>query len=194
MEAGTASERCPRARRLAAGAALVALPVGAVAGCGAQTAATKESVQTSMQKAAGSLSSSEATTVVLHLSDPRGNLRKAAGTGDSELTDGQGDLLVGTTVSITVDPVTGTVGPAQAAAVGQTAADQLRLVNLAVSVQSDGNPVAQLRVVGGDPYANASLDRLDAFAGRAGAAEGVSGRLEQLAASSPDLPDRCSPT
>lgn len=173
-------------RRLGAGLALVALPLGAVAGCGSSQATGKESAQSALQRASRNLLDSGATSIVVRFDDRGGAASKAATSGDQPLTPAQADLLLGGTVSMTIDPAAGTtLRDLQAADPALAPAEQVKLVNVSLSVQADGGALAQLRLVGGDLYVNASLDRISAIAGTGGSPTDVGGQLDQLAAQSP---------
>jgi hypothetical protein len=177
----------PLARRLAAGVALVALPLVAAVGCGEAVEAKKESVQGSLQKASDNLSASESVSVVMRFDDASGNARKALTTASEDpATPAQADLLLGGRISFTVDPAAGkTLRDLQTADPALPVAEQLKLVNLAMEVQADGGPLAQIRLVGGDLYANVGLDKITDVAEKAGSTEDLAGQVQQFAASAP---------
>lgn len=174
------------ARRLTAGIALVALPLGAAVGCGTAASAKKDSVQSTLQKASDNLRASGSTSVVIHLADAAGNLRKAVTSGPNPAAPQQADLLLGGSVSFTVDPAAGkTLGDLQHGDPAMPAADQLKLVNISMAVQADGGPVAQLRLVGGDLYVNVSIDKISDVAKKSGSTTDLAGQLDTLAAQAP---------
>lgn len=174
------------ARRLTAGLALVALPLGAAVGCGAAAESKRDDVQTSLQKASDNLKASGSMSVTMRFDDGSGSIKKATTSGEDALTPDQADLLLGGTISMTVDPAAGkTLGDVAAADRSLPPAEQLKLTNFSVSVQADGDPLAQLRVVSGDLYANVSLDALSDVAKRGGSTTDLGAQVDDLAASAP---------
>lgn len=179
------TSRCPLARRLTAGVALLALPMGA-AGCSSAADSRRDSVQTALQNAAEHLQDSESLSVVLRFDDPAGTAKKAVTAGSRPMSPAQADLLLGGTVSITVDPAAGTkLRDLQTASPGLPPGEQLKLANVAMSVQADGGPVAQLRLVAGDLYVTVSLDKISDIAGKGGSTTDLDARVDELAAQSP---------
>lgn len=175
------------ARRLTAGIALVALPLAAVAGCGAAAGDKKESVQTTLQKASDNLRASSAASVTMRFEDPRGSFKKAVTSGADAAEPGQADLLLGGTVSFTVDAPAGkTLGDVQAAQVGKPLSEQLKAENVSMSVQADGGSLVQVRLVDGDLYAKVSVDELSDVVKKAGSSTDVGAQLDSAAAQAPD--------
>lgn len=174
------------ARRLAAGTALVALPLAAAVGCGSATGAAKQSVQTSLQKASDNLGTSRAASFVLRFDDPKGSLKKQVTSGKDPASSQLADVLLGGTVSFTIDPTgSTTLRDLQAAPAGTRASTQLDAVNLAMSVQADGGPLAQVRLVRGDVYLNVGLDTVQDVLRRSGSATDVRRSLDQAAQGAP---------
>jgi hypothetical protein len=174
------------ARRLTAGVALVALPLAAAVGCGTASSAKKESVQSSVTKASDNLRASGSTSVVIRLDDRQGNLKKAATSGKDPAEPQQADLLLGGTVSFTVDPANGkTMGDVQNADPAMPVLDRLKLTNISMSVQADGGDVAQVRLVDGVVYAQVGIDKIADVVKKTGSSTDVRGELDDLAAQSP---------
>lgn len=167
-----------RRRARLAVAALVAVPALAAAGCGAQTVAAKESVQASLQKASASLRDSQGLSLTFHLTDPQGKMEAAAPTDADrkELV-----TLLGSTISVTVEPVSGTLG--QTGARDLPPSQQLQQVDLALAVTTPDGALAQARLVHGDLYLSADLDQLSSMAGPDA---DVQGGIDRLSQESPD--------
>ena len=147
-----------RTRTLAAGVALV-LPLAAVAGCNAAVTAKKETIRVSLEKAAANLAGSRSASFVVRFDDPRGTLRKAA----------PADLLNGGTVSFTIDPTGNkTLRDLQNADPKMPAAEKLNLANIELTVDADGGPVSQIRLVNGTVYVRADINRVSRLARKAG--------------------------
>lgn len=175
------------ARRLTAGVALVALPLTAVVGCGAAAGEKKQSVQTSLQKASDNLRNSSAASVTLRFDDDKGSLKKALTTGGSSAKPEQADLLLGGSIAITYDAPAGkTLGDVQEAVGGASTSEQLKSVNVAVTVQADGGSVASIRLVNGDLYANVGVDKLAEVVRKSGSSTDVGAELDSAADQAPD--------
>ncbi len=175
------------ARRLTAGLCLFALPLGAAVGCGQAAAAKKQDVGSALQKASANLRASGSMSVTMRLEDASGALKKASTAGTDGLKAEQADLLVGGTISITIDPAAGkTLQDLQRADPAMSTAEQLKLANFAMSVQADGGDVAQVRVVAGDLYVNVGLQKISDIAKKAGSSTDVGAQLDDLAASAPE--------
>jgi hypothetical protein len=174
------------ARRLTAGVALVALPLGAAVGCGSAATAQKDSVQTSLQKASDNLKASGSTSFELRLEDPTGSLKKAATSGADATKPEQADLLLGGRVSFTVDPTGGkTLADLQTMDPALPITEQLKASNIAMTVQADGGAVVQVRLVGGDVYANVDVDKASDLATKAGSPSDLGQQLDEAAAQAP---------
>ena len=175
------------ARRLTAGLCLFALPLGAAVGCGQAAAAKKQDVGSALQKASANLRASGSTSVTIRLDDASGALKKASTAGADALKPAQADLLTGGTISITIDPAAGkTLQDLQNADPKLPTAEQLKLANVAFSVQADGGDVAQLRIVAGDLYVNVGVQKISDIAKLAGSSTDVGAQLDDLAASAPE--------
>ena len=176
----------PRVRRFTAGVALVALPLAAAVGCGEAAETKRQTVSDSLSQASQNLQSSESTSVVLRFDDASGNARRTLTSGSDPATPEQADLVLGGTVSFTVDPAAGrTMRDLQAVDPATPLEEQLTLVNMAMSVQADGGPLAQVRLVGGDLYAQVGLDKVGDLAARAGSATDIGAAVEQLSTDAP---------
>ena len=176
--------RTPLARRLTA-LALLALPLGAAAGCGATPSAVRSNVEAELQQASTHLQDSRSTSMTLRFEDPQGTAKKALTSGDDPARPALADALLGGTVSITVDP-TGerTLRDVRGAGPDVPVAEQLELANLAFSISADGGALAQVRIVGGDLYVSADVSRIFALAEKAGDVD-ASQQLEALVGQAP---------
>ena len=187
-------------RRLTAGVALVALPLGATAACGGSPSsdagatpssssagqAGGSSPEQALQKASDNLGASESMQVSLRLEDPQGSLKRAATSGTDAGTPEQADLLLGGSLTFVVDPADGkTLREVQTAGADLSPAEQLRLTNIAFSVRADGGDLFQVRLVQGDLYANVGLDAVADVARQGGSTEDVAAQIEQFEAQAP---------
>lgn len=170
-------------RRLPAVLAVVALPLTALVGCGQAEQAARSSIETELTRAGEHLLDSEATSVVMSFDDPYGTAERAATSGEDPVSAELADVLLGGSIAITVDPVSGTLRELQAADPATPPSEALRLTNLAISVDADGGPLAQVRLVEGVLYASVDLDRITGIAETAGEPGG--GMVDELAASLP---------
>jgi hypothetical protein len=176
------------ARRLTAGAALVALPLAAVVGCGTSAAAKKDSVQTSLQKASDNLRASGSTSVVLRMDDGQGKLKALATSGTDPASPQEADLLLGGTVSFTVDPANGkTMGDVQNADPALPPLERLKLANISMTVQADGGDLAQIRLVNGDVYAQVGVDKINDIVKTTGSTTDIGAQLDEAASGSSPL-------
>lgn len=173
-------------RRTGAAAALVALPLGTMAACGDSAADTGSSVQGSLQKAADNLAASGATSVRLRLDDAESKLRQAVTGGADGASPQVADLLLGGTISFTVDPAGGkTMREVQQADPAAPLADRLQRVNVSMAVEADGGQVLAVRLVGGDLYARVDLERVRGIADKVAPGSDTGASIDALSQQAP---------
>ena len=153
-------------RRVPAVALVLAL---GAAGCGSVEQAQRRTVEAELQSASTFLLDSRAVSVRIGLTDPTGTARAALTTGEDPAPAALADVLLGGSMSFTIDP-TGerTVRDLQAMDPRTPAAEVFEAMSLALTVEADGGPVAQLRLVDGDVYAAVDLDRVAGIAEKGG--------------------------
>lgn len=174
----------PRPALLArrAPAAALVLALGA-AGCGSVGQAQRRTVEAELQSASTALLDSGAVSVRLGLTDPSGTAR-AALTGE-DVPGALADVLLGGSITLTIDPTgTRTLRDLQAMPAGTPSAEVLDAVAVALTVEADGGPVAQLRLVDGDLYGTVDLDRVGSIADAAEAPD-VADLVDELSENAP---------
>jgi hypothetical protein len=167
----TAPLRRHGGRRLAATAAVVVLPLTALVGCGEVADAKRASVESDLQSASDHLMGSGSLQVAFRFADPQGTAKKAIVADSSEGDPAAlADSVLGGTVRFTLDP-TGdtTIGQLKDLDPAAPPAEQLKRVNVALSVESKGGAVAQLRLVDGDLYVAVSRERIEELGAQGGA-------------------------
>lgn len=171
------------ALRLAAGTLALALPLAAVAACGAEK---KKTVSQEFAAAQAFLGESKAASFTLRLTDAQGNLAKlVADKGD--LPDAVAKALVGGSITY----VTDAAGDATLKSVQATDPSDLQAalgkVNMAFVVKDDKAEIVELRLVAGDLYAHVNLAEISRLAKAAGT-EDFDASLDQMAESAgPEL-------
>ncbi len=167
-------------RRVPAVALVLAL---GAAGCGSAQQAQRQTVEAELQSASTHLLDSRALSVRVGLTDPAGTARAALTEGD--VPPALAGVLLGGSVTVTVDPTgTRTVRDLQAMDPRTPATEVFEAVSMAMTVEADGGPVAQLRLVGGDLYGSVDLDRVAGIAQKGGAPD-VAEAVEDLAEAAP---------
>ena len=183
----------PGRTRLGLTAAALALPL-ALAGCGGDDTGeggggdgeAKEPAD--LGAAYDRLLDAQTATFTLSLDDGDGNLKRLATEDETDpLNDETADTVIGGKVVVTIDPAgDATLREATQVDPAASPADQLTAVNYSVSVEADGGPVAQLRLVDGALFAAVDFDRIDGIAEGAGE-EPLGPQLDGFAAQSPEL-------
>ena len=98
-----------------------------------------------------------------------GSARRTLTSPEAGAPEALADVLLGGSVSWTIDPAGDrTMRDLQAMPDDTPAAEMFAAMDLSVVVAADGGPVAQLRLVGGDLYAAADVGRIDGIAGEVG--------------------------
>lgn len=173
------------ARRLTTSAAVVVLPLGALVGCGQVEQAQRATVEQEVQQASDHLMDSKSTSLRMGFTDPQGTIAKGLREGRDPLPAGVVDTLLGGSVAITVDPAGDrTMRDVQAADPATPTGEALKLVNVGYSIDADGGPLAQLRLVDGDIYVTADAGRITGIAEKAGES-GIEAQLDELEQTAP---------
>jgi hypothetical protein len=156
-----------RSLRLVAGTLVLALPLVAAAGCGAQK---KKTVKQEFTAAQGYLGDSKAAAFTLRFADTQGNFAKVLTKGGDTPAAVVQAVLKGS-VTYIADPVgDATLKSAQSTLVNPTDLKAaFSKVNLAFVVRDDKAELVELRVIAGDLYAHVNLTEIGALAKAAGA-------------------------
>lgn len=172
-------------RRVPAALAVVVLPLTALVGCGQAEQSTRSSVEAELRQAGDHLLDSESTTVTISLDDAKGTAKAAITNGPDAAPEAVADALLGGSVSFTIDPASGkTLRDLQSTDPATPPAESLKLVNMAFSVDADGGPLVQVRLVGGDLYTAVDLERIGGLADKAGEPD-FSAQVDEFARSAP---------
>ncbi|HUR50662.1 MAG TPA: hypothetical protein VMZ11_00905 [Mycobacteriales bacterium] len=174
-----------RALRLLAGTLVLALPLGAAAGCGAEK---KKTVKQEFSTAQDHLADSKSASFTLRFGDAAGNLAKAM-TKDGDVPPAVVQALLKGSVTYVTDPA----GDATLRSVQSKGASQADVkaafskVNLSFRVRDDQDDLAELRVVKGDLFAHINLNEIGRLA-KAGGVDDFDATLdENLGASDPRM-------
>lgn len=153
--------------RLAAGALVLALPLAAAAGCGADK---KRSIKAEFASAQSNLDKSKSVSFTLRLDDTKGNIEAAAKKDDDAPPQEILDALLKGSITLTIDP-TGArtladLNTSSCPKPGDTAdlAAGIKKVNLSIVVRGATSPLGELRLVDGVLYANADLKEIGSLA------------------------------
>jgi hypothetical protein len=170
--------------RIAAAALAAALPLAAVAGCGAEK---KRTIKAELASARDNLQSSKAVSMTLRFNDSNGALKKIILEDDPDAGPIAAAVLKGG-ISYTVDAA-GDKTLQQVQTQGTTEADikkSLKDLNVALVIRDDKAAIAELRLVAGTLYAHVDLKEIDRLA-VAGGDDPVTGGLDGFAAGNPQL-------
>jgi hypothetical protein len=164
-----------RSLRLVAGTLVLALPLVAAAGCGAQK---RKSVRQEFTAAQGYLGASKAAAFTLKLSDPQGTLAKLI-TKDGDTPAALAHAMLNGSITYIADPV----GDATLKSVssGATPTDlkaALNKVNLGFVVRDDKAEIVELRLVAGNLYAHVNLAEIGVLA-KAGGVDDFDAQLDE---------------
>jgi hypothetical protein len=170
-----------RPTRLAAGTLVLALPLVAAAGCGV---AKKRTVKQELSAAQQNLADSKAASFTLHLDDAKGSIAKAA-TADGSLPEAAAKDLVGSSITVTLDPASAR----QIKAVKKDASESelktdLAKARLSLQVKDATATVAELRLVDSALWVRVDLSEIDRLAKEAGQ-DGVAQQVDDFIASAP---------
>jgi hypothetical protein len=165
-----------RSLRLTAGTLVLALPLVAAAGCGAEKKKTIRQEFTAAQKHLGD---SKAAAFTLSFDDSKGNLAKLMN------EDGEAPpALVSALLKGSITYVTDAAGDATLRSVQAEAANptdlkaSLSKVNVAFVVRDDKADVAEIRLVAGDLYAHVNYTEVKALA-KAGGVDDLDAMLDE---------------
>jgi hypothetical protein len=167
--------------RLAAGTLVLALPLVAAAGCGV---AKKRTIRQELSAAERNLADSEAASFTLHLDDAQGSITKAA-TSDGSLPEAAAKDLVGSSITVTLDPASAR----QIKAVKRDASENelktdLAKARLSLRVKDAEATVAELRLVDSALWVRVDISEIDRVAKEAGQ-DGVAQQVDDFIASAP---------
>lgn len=165
------------ALRLAAGALALALPLAAVAACGAEK---RKTVAQELTAATTFLGDSKAAAFTLRFDDARGNLAKAAAK-DGDMPEEVADALLGGSLTYVVDAAGDKTLRSLQEQQGTDATSALKDVNLAFVLKDDKAELLELRLVDGTLYAHVDLDEVGRLA-RLGGAEDFDASLDEAVA------------
>lgn len=169
-----------RPLRLAAGTLALALPLAAAAGCGV---AKKRTVKAEFASAQTNLESSRSASFTLRVTDAQGRLKKLA-VEDGALADTVADALVGSSVTVTVDPA-GDRTLAQLSAAGTSpTASSLKTGNVSFLVRDDKTEIGEVRVVAGVLYLHVDLEEVGRLV-KAGGGGDIDSQLDSLGTDGP---------
>jgi len=167
-----------RSTRLVAGTLVLALPLFAAVGCGAQK---KKTVRQEFTAAQGYLGDSKAAAFTLRLGDAKGNLAKLI-TKDGDVPPAVVTALLKGSITYVTDPA----GDATLKSVQSTNPADLKAAfsktNLAFVIRDDKAEVLELRLIAGDLYAHVNLTEIGALA-KAGGVDDFDASLDEAAAS-----------
>jgi hypothetical protein len=169
--------------RLAAGTLVLALPLAAAAGCGAQKQRT---IKAEFASAQSNLENAKAASFTLRFDDPKGNVEKLAVKDGETPRELVSSLLKGS-ITYVVDPVSDKTLKDVRYAPG-TSSDslqaQLKDVNLAFVVRDDKSALGEVRLVGGVLYAHVDLAGIGRLA-KAGGVQDFDAQFDDFVASAP---------
>lgn len=157
-----------RSLRLAAGTLVLALPLAAAAGCGAEK---KKTIKQEFAAAQSNLGDSKAAAFTLRFEDAQGNLAK------SMTKDGAPAAVVQALLKGGVTYVADPAGDATLKSVQGEASNPTDLkaaltkVNLAFIVRDDKAELVELRLVAGDLYAHVNMTEISALAKAGGSTD-----------------------
>jgi hypothetical protein len=165
-----------RSLRLLAGTLVLALPLGAAAGCGAEK---KKTVRQEFQAAQDHLSDAKAASFTIRFGDGQGNLLKAM-TKDGDMPAAVAQALLKGSVTYVADAAgEATLGSVRSGLVNPTDVKAaFTKSNLAFVVRDDKDVVAELRVVAGDLYAHVNLAEISRLA-KAGGVDDFDTQLDE---------------
>jgi hypothetical protein len=169
--------------RLAVGVLAVALPLAAVAGCGAEK---KRTIKAEFASAQSNLESSKAASFTLRFDDSKGTVAKLAKKDDTpaELVD----ALIGGSVTYVVDPAGDKTLKDLKVSGSTTAADlsaQLKTVNAGFVVRDDKSDLGEFRLIDGVLYAHVDMKAIGRLA-KAGGTEDFDAQLDDFVDSASD--------
>jgi hypothetical protein len=173
-----------RTLRLVAGTLVLALPLAAAAGCGAEK---KKTVRQEFNAAQDHLGDSKAASFTLKLGDAQGNLAKLM-TKDGDTPPAVAQALLKGSITYVTDPVgdatlrsvqSGTVDPSDLKAA-------LSKVNSSFVIRDDKADLVELRILAGDLYAHVNLTEIGALA-KAGGEDDFDASLDDLGSEDPRL-------
>lgn len=169
------------ATRFAAGALVLALPLAAAAGCGAEK---KRTIRAEFASAQTNFEQSRAASMTLRLEDSQDNGRKLmAQQGDT--ADALADAFLGGSITYVVDPVGARTLKDVSFAPGATSADlerRLEEVNIAVVLRDDKAALGEIRLVEGTLYVQVNLKEIGRLA-KAGGVEDFDAQLDEAVTS-----------
>jgi hypothetical protein len=172
-----------RSLRLLAGALVLALPLGAAAGCGAEK---KKTVRQECEAAQANLSHSKAASFTISFGDAQGNLLKNM-TKDGDMPAAVAQALLKGSITYVAD------GAGDATLGSARLSDPTDLKgafaksNAAIVVRDDRDVVAELRVIAGDLYAHINLAEIGRLA-KAGGVDDFDAELDDtLGAMGPQM-------
>ena len=174
-----------RSLRLAAGTLVLALPLAAAAGCGAEK---KKTVRQEFAAAQSNLGDSKAAAFTLRFADTKGNLAKAM-TKDGDAPEALVQALLKGSITYIADPAGDkTLKAVQAEATSPTDLKAaLEKINVAFVVRDGAAELVELRLVAGDLYAHVNLTEIGVLA-KAGGVDDLDAMLdENLGAMDPRL-------
>lgn len=153
--------------RLAAGALVLALPLAAAAGCGADK---KRSIKAEFASAQSNLEKSKSASFTLRLDDTKGKLEAAAKKDDDAPPKEILDALLKGSITLTIDPTGArTLADLNAGSCpkpGETPdlAAEIKKVNLSIVVRDATSALGELRLVDGVLYAHVDLEEIGSLA------------------------------
>lgn len=174
-----------RSLRLVAGTLVLALPLVAAVGCGAQK---KKTVKQEFAAAQGYLGDSKAAAFTLRFDDTQGNFAKVL-TKDGDAPPALVQAMLKGSITYVADPVgDATLKSVQSAAINPTDVKAaFSKVNLAFIVRDDKAELLELRIVAGDLYAHVNLTEIGVLA-KAGGVDDFDAMLdESIGAMNPSL-------
>ena len=165
-----------RSLRLTAGTLVLALPLAAAAGCGAEK---KKTIRQEFTAAQTHLGDSKAAAFTLSFDDSKGNFAKLL-TSDGEAPEALVTAMLKGSITYIADPAgDATLRSVQAEAANPTDLKaSLSKVNLAFVVRDDKADLAEIRLVAGDLYAHVNLDEVKVLA-KAGGVDDLDAMLDE---------------
>jgi hypothetical protein len=165
-----------RSLRLLAGTLVLALPLAAAAGCGAQK---KKTVKQEFSAAQSHLSDSKAAAFTLRFDDAKGSFAKVINK-DGDAPPALVNAMLKGSITYVADPAgDATLKSVQSQAVNPTDLKAaLDKVNIAFVVRDDKAELVELRLVAGDLYAHVNLTEVGVLA-KAGGVEDFDAMLDQ---------------
>jgi hypothetical protein len=164
--------------RLVAGTLVLALPLVAAAGCGAQK---KRTIKAEFASARTNLENSSAASFTLRLHDGKHNVRTLM-TKDGTTSAALADAVLGGSVTYVIDPAGSTTLKDVSYTPGADLGAQLKDVNLAFVIRDDKAALGEIRVVGGALYAHVDLVEIGRLA-KAGGVEDFDAQLDDFVTS-----------